>query len=155
VNEIAIFAAGIVFLYVVYRVVGKFQKKEQTAAPDVQSEAFESGTKANLTRVLPVGMLVSKSGTHRGMVFAIEPNGVKIGRDKNKNQIIIDDKTVSREHAWIGLEHGKVIIRDINSSNGTYINSLETPRINSAELKDGDIIFIGKTGIESFRFKVG
>ena len=115
----------------------------------------ENTQKAGLTRVLPVGMLIAKSGIHRGLVFAIDPTGVKIGRDKSQNQIVIDSEIVSREHAWIGLEDGKVVLKDLGSLNGTYINSLEGARIQTIDLKDGDVIFIGKNGTESFKYKTG
>jgi pSer/pThr/pTyr-binding forkhead associated (FHA) protein len=100
-------------------------------------------------------MLIAKSGMHRGMVFAIEPKGIRIGRDINKNDIVINSEMVSREHAWVGLEEGKVMIKDLNSRNGTYINSIESARISREILKDGDVIFMGKAGTEAFKFKVG
>ena len=120
-----------------------------------EASLAENTQKAALTRVLPVGMLIAKSGIHRGLVFAIEPTGVKIGRDKAQNQIIIDSEIVSREHAWIGLEDGKVVLKDLGSLNGTYINSLEGARIQTIDLKDGDVIFIGINGAESFKYKSG
>jgi hypothetical protein len=153
--EAAILAAGIICLYAAYRLISKFQKQKSDIETPQLSSAPEPGPRANITRVLPVGMLIAKTGSHRGMVFAIEPSGVKIGRDKNRNQIIIDDTVVSREHAWVGLEDGKVIIRDMNSSNGTFINSLDSLRIDSETLKDGDVIYIGKTGVDSFKYKAG
>ncbi len=116
---------------------------------------IEAERDAGRTRVLPIGMLIAKSGSHRGMVFAIEPSGFKIGRDKDKNNLVIDSEIVSREHAWIGLENGLVVIRDLDSRNGTYINSLDGARIRVSELKDGDVIFIGKNGVESFKYKAG
>lgn len=128
----------------------KMQNKKKRAALLAETEQ-----KANATRLLPVGMLIARTGTHRGMVFAIESTGLKIGRDKTRNNIVIDKEIVSREHAWIGLEYGKVVIKDLNSLNGTYINSMDTARIHTAELKDGDVVFIGKTNSETFKFKAG
>jgi hypothetical protein len=145
--------AGILFLYLIYRVMSRKKKKKPGFEVSPAGSHSEQDTRANLTRVLPVGMLIAKTGSKRGMVFAIDPSGIKIGRDKEKNQIIIEDPVISREHVWVGLADGKVMIRDMNSSNGTYINSLDIPRITSQELNDGDIIYIGKNGIESFKFK--
>jgi pSer/pThr/pTyr-binding forkhead associated (FHA) protein len=145
--------AGILFLYLIYSVMSRKKKNKPVDETALAGSYSEQVSRANLTRVLPVGMLIAKTGSKRGMVFAIDPSGIKIGRDKDKNQIIINDSVISREHAWVGLSEGKIIIRDINSSNGTFINSLDNPRITSEELKDGDIIYIGKKGIESFKFK--
>ena len=125
-------------------------KEEERAALLAENEQ-----KANATRLLPVGMLIARTGTHRGMVFAVESSGLKIGRDKARNNVVIDKEIVSREHAWIGLEDGKVVIKDLNSLNGTYINSMDAARIHTAELKDGDVVFIGKTNSETFKFKAG
>jgi pSer/pThr/pTyr-binding forkhead associated (FHA) protein len=127
----------------------KVQKKKKAA---IMAEAEQ---KAKTTKLLPVGMLIARSGTHRGMVFAVEVSGLKIGRDKAKNNVVIDKDIVSREHAWVGLEEGKVVIKDLNSLNGTYINSLDASRIQSAELKDGDVIYIGKAPYETFKYKAG
>lgn len=132
-----------------YAMIYLKQKKKKAAF------LAENEQKANATRLLPVGMLIAKTGTHRGMVFAIESSGLKIGRDKARNNVVIDKEIVSREHAWIGLEDGKVVIKDLNSLNGTYINSMDAARIQTAELKDGDVVFIGKTNSETFKFKAG
>lgn len=142
-------------IYLIYRIISE-KKKEKTAiqAPPPPNLS-EQTPQANVTRMLPVGMLIAKSGANRGLVFPVDPSGVKIGRDKDKNQVVINDPIVSREHAWIGLDDGKVIVKDENSRNGTYINSLDAPRIISQELKDGDVIYIGKKGSESFKYKTG
>jgi pSer/pThr/pTyr-binding forkhead associated (FHA) protein len=153
--EAAIITAGIICLYVAYLLINQFRKQRTETPAQQPSDMTGPGPRANITRVLPVGMLIAKSGAHRGMVFAIEPSGLKIGRDGNKNQIVIDDEVVSREHAWVGLDNGRVIIRDMHSSNGTYINSLDSPRITSETLKDGDVIYIGKSGVDSFKYRAG
>ncbi len=145
--SVIVIAVGVILFYIF-----SLRKKapKEAAAPPV-----ENVPRAALTKVLPVGMLIAKSGMHRGMVFIVEPSGIKIGRDKSKNGIVIDSDVVSREHAWIGLEDGRVVIKDLGSRNGTYINSLDGPRIYTVILKDGDVIFIGKNGAESFKYKAG
>ena len=63
-----------------------------------------------------------------------------IGR-ASENNIILDDITVSRNHALIIISEQKVKIIDNNSTNGIYINN----EIKSEhELKSGDKIQIGK-----------
>jgi pSer/pThr/pTyr-binding forkhead associated (FHA) protein len=148
-------AAGILFLLLIYSMVNRNSKNKKLVLPSPPESRTEHVPQANVTKVLPVGMLIAKTGANRGLVFSVDPSGVKIGRDRDKNQIVIDDPIISREHAWVGLDDGMIIVRDENSSNGTYINSLDSPRIISQELKDGDVIFIGKKGSESFKFKTG
>lgn len=53
---------------------------------------------------------------------------------------------ISRKHALLRIEDGKITIEDIGSLNGTYVN--RQPRLqpgNPVELKSGDEIIIGKT----------
>jgi hypothetical protein len=60
-----------------------------------------------------------------------------IGRDAN-NQIVLNDNFVSRKHAEIViLDNGQVMIRDLESSNGTFVNG---KRISESFLKPGDIV---------------
>ena len=41
-----------------------------------------------------------------------------IGRE---GQIFIDDKTVSKQHAEIQIYNGEIYLRDLGSTNGTYL----------------------------------
>ena len=63
-----------------------------------------------------------------------------IGRS-SENNIILDDITVSRNHALISVSKENIKIIDKNSTNGIYINN----EIKSeCKLKSGDKIQIGK-----------
>lgn len=65
---------------------------------------------------------------------------IKIGRSSD-NDIIINDQSVSREHAlFIIDENGKIIIRDLSSVNGTFINEA---KIIEETLKVSDTIRFG------------
>ncbi len=66
-----------------------------------------------------------------------------VGRDP-ANEIALDDDSVSAQHFTIYLKRDKVILKDEDSLNGTFIgNSRE--RVRSAELKHGDIVRVGHT----------
>ena len=66
--------------------------------------------------------------------------------------IVIEDMLASRVHAKISVSQGTVILRDIGSSNGVYVNSaridMPTP------LRDGDRILIGTKEISVFAVRV-
>jgi len=62
-----------------------------------------------------------------------------IGR-KPDNDIVVDNQAVSGHHAVIKMEGNAVILEDLNSLNGTYINS---QKVSKTELFDGDVILIG------------
>ena len=65
---------------------------------------------------------------------------ITVGRNR-KNDIQIDNLAVSNFHAKIKRSGGKYSIEDLNSTNGTFINE---KKINTSDLRDGDIASIGK-----------
>jgi type II secretory pathway predicted ATPase ExeA len=62
-----------------------------------------------------------------------------IGRS-GLSDIAIDSNFVSRQHALLVRDQGAVVLVDLKSSNGTFVNSR---RISSKVLLDNDIIMIG------------
>jgi pSer/pThr/pTyr-binding forkhead associated (FHA) protein len=85
-------------------------------------------------------LLVSFSINLENARFLLDTESITIGRS-NKSDIFLDDYTVSRNHATINKTDGKFVIEDLNSLNGTYVNSI---LISEAELSNNDIIQIGK-----------
>jgi VWFA-related protein len=63
-----------------------------------------------------------------------------VGRARD-NQVILEDATVSRHHAWIKSEGEAFLVFDIGSANGTYVNDeqIEEPHL----LQNGDLIRFG------------
>jgi predicted component of type VI protein secretion system len=66
--------------------------------------------------------------------------GLTIGRSPD-NAVIIDNPAVSGHHARVYSENGVVILEDLNSTNGTYVNGQHVPR---RLLRNGDVVLIGK-----------
>lgn len=64
-----------------------------------------------------------------------------LGRGEGSD-IIINDPEVSRKHCAIDIYENKFVIRDLESTNGTYLNDT---RIKEDLLKEGDRIRIGNT----------
>jgi len=69
-----------------------------------------------------------------------ETASVVVGRSPTSDFPIIDP-TISRRHAQILRQDDKILVRDLGSSNGTYVNGV---RVESAELKPGDLVTFGK-----------
>jgi len=65
---------------------------------------------------------------------------VTIGRAPD-NDIPIDNLAVSNYHARVYVEAGSLVVEDLNSLNGCFLNDI---RVERAMLKDGDTILIGK-----------
>lgn len=68
---------------------------------------------------------------------------LKIGRDPSISTVIISEPTVSKLHCVIFTKDDKVMIKDNNSTNGTFIDNI---KITEQEIKDDDIISLGKKG---------
>jgi len=65
---------------------------------------------------------------------------ITIGRAPD-NDIPIDNLAVSNYHARVYVEAGSLVVEDLNSLNGSFLNDI---RVERAMLKDGDTILIGK-----------
>ncbi len=63
-----------------------------------------------------------------------------IGRD-DVADIVLKDSFVSKLHAMLQVHDNGVVLLDLNSTNGTRVNSIEKPR---TILRDNDIISIGR-----------
>jgi hypothetical protein len=98
------------------------------------------------------GSIHVTSGALTGSRFLIPKAGLKIGRDSARNDVVVPDDTISKEHAWIVPLDNEIVIIDRGSSNGTFINSTDTPGVNKVALKSGDRIFIGKKGAAVFTY---
>jgi hypothetical protein len=61
---------------------------------------------------------------------------VNIGR-KLENDLVIEDSRISREHAQIRAVKGQYVIFDLNSTGGTFVNSV---RVTRQPLFPGDVI---------------
>ncbi|TRZ97626.1 MAG: FHA domain-containing protein [Rhodocyclaceae bacterium] len=97
--------------------------------------------------------LVCVGGTRKGSSFPVIITGTTVGRDPN-NDIVIADPRVSYRHAWIGIIDRKVVLRDLGSTNGTFLNAKMDTLVSEVALSPGDTIFFGGHGAEQFRFVV-
>jgi K+-sensing histidine kinase KdpD len=66
---------------------------------------------------------------------------VGIGRETG-NLVQIDDHEVSRRHAELRQESGRVVLADLGSSNGTFVDDR---RVESVVLRGGERIQVGRT----------
>src|ERR1700751_1086140 len=69
---------------------------------------------------------------------------VGIGRSPD-NDLPVDNLAVSNYHARVYFEAGRMVVEDLASLNGTFVNDL---RVEGATLHDGDNIHIGKHRIK-------
>ena len=118
--------------------------------------------------VTPSGAAVAAGATHRpparvnpaarpwleitGDRYPLLGSLTTLGRDDSAD-IVVDDPGVSRRHSEIRVTtdgpHLVTSIRDLGSTNGTFVNG---DRITSTRLEDGDQVTIGRT---SATFRAG
>lgn len=75
----------------------------------------------------------------RDQVFMLPIGELEVGRVEGA-AIVIPDVSVSRTHAVLTVEPGSVIVEDLSSSNGTFVNGVKVGR---RELKAGDTVRFG------------
>jgi len=92
-----------------------------------------------------VGWLVSFTWNPQGEDFKLREGKTIIGAD-NSSDICINDPEVSAHHCTLLYRSGKFRLKDEFSTNGTSINDAEIDE--QTELKDGDLIKIGKTELK-------
>lgn len=70
--------------------------------------------------------------------------GVIIGRDADMCHVVLDDESVSRMHARLEINQHGLVVSDINSMNGVYVDDVQvdgyTPQ---TRLTDGAILTLG------------
>lgn len=86
----------------------------------------------------PDGFLIVNS-----KVFPLKDGITTIGRTLD-NDLIIQDVTVSRHHAEIELQGDTFILRDLQSSSGTYLNKT---KIEECALYSGDLILLANVPV--------
>jgi pSer/pThr/pTyr-binding forkhead associated (FHA) protein len=80
-------------------------------------------------------------GADRGRVFSELTPPVTIGREEG-NSIQLNDERVSRYHIKIQEDHEKLVLTDLESTNGTKVNGED---IQLRILRFGDMITIGRS----------
>jgi diguanylate cyclase (GGDEF)-like protein len=85
--------------------------------------------------------LVVVYGEELGKRYELDRPGLIVGRSSGAD-IRVDQETVSRAHAELDGDAGTITIRDLGSTNGTWVND---ERVEEAELADHDLVKIGAT----------
>jgi len=128
----------------------------QSEAPtgEIKPEAApESATAAAAGAPFKAKLSVVRGG-RKGQEFPLEDGNNLIGRWDPETgsfpEVDLDaddpEAKISRKHALLRIDGGKITIEDIGSLNGTYVN--RQPRLSPgspAEIKSGDEVIIGKT----------
>nr|WP_052022480.1 FHA domain-containing protein [Actinotalea ferrariae] len=108
---------------------------------DVSPAGLTAEEKAAVAALPPTSaLLIMQRGPSAGARFLLDADRTVAGRSPDAD-IFLDDVTVSRKHVEFVREGGGVLVRDVGSLNGTYVNRT---RIEQAVLRAGDEVQIGK-----------
>ncbi|MCA8991931.1 MAG: FHA domain-containing protein [Planctomycetaceae bacterium] len=89
---------------------------------------------------MAIHILEIESGKYKGRRVKVSQTETVIGRDENA-KIRIASEEVSRQHCILTAEEGGIRVRDLESSNGTFING--RPIKNEALLQPGQSLTVG------------
>src|SRR6187551_3953730 len=81
-------------------------------------------------------------GADRGRVFDNLTPPITVGREEG-NTIQLNDERVSRFHVKIQEDHNRLVITDLESTNGTKVNNEDMTNIRI--LRFGDMIQLGRS----------
>jgi len=82
------------------------------------------------------------AGPDQGKRFNLsEDSNTLFGRSRHANTMLADLE-ISRVHCEVEISNQRVLLKDLDSSSGTFVNN---KRVTECELKEGDIVRIGNT----------
>lgn len=86
------------------------------------------------------------AGPQTGRVFTFDQHDTfMVGRSEDSNFCLPHDRFFSRHHCIVEIAPPQAFLRDLGSTNGTYVNGI---RVDTAHLKNGDRIQGGETILE-------
>jgi hypothetical protein len=85
--------------------------------------------------------LIVRTGPNPGTVFDLTKEVTMLGRDVT-NDIPLGDAEISRQHSRLTRTPGGMVLEDLGSTNGTFVNGerLTSPRV----LQSGDLLGLGE-----------
>ena len=82
------------------------------------------------------------TGAQRGKDYRLPGGTVRIGTQADCEICLVDDSYLSSHHAEVAFREGVYRLRDLGSTNGTFVND---EQIREQSLQDGDHVRLGLT----------
>jgi Nif-specific regulatory protein len=83
--------------------------------------------------------LIALSGPLTGQTSPLGAGGLTLGRDRS-NDLHLRDLAASRHHCAIEARNGRLLLRDLDSRHGTFVNGVP---VRERDLEHGDLITVG------------
>ena len=116
-------------------------RNETSAAPP--TAIFEMSARNTTEPTLAAGWLVVTQGPKKGQIVPVEGSTV-LGADPSCRIVLTDGYVSARHSEVLRTQHG-FLLRDLGSTNGTYINNIKLAPEEEVSLVDGDLIRAGTT----------
>ena len=139
---------GLLYLFVARTVrtvsVELYGNRRKVATPSPRPAVAAPADTARRSRKIPKEIVLHPlEGSPR--VVGLSGHGLILGRG-GAVDVLVDDLYVSDEHAEILPDDGSWSVRDLGSTNGTFLNGAKVTR--PTPLAAGDQLRLGKTNIE-------
>jgi pSer/pThr/pTyr-binding forkhead associated (FHA) protein len=99
---------------------------------------------------LPCHYLVEKNSCNPTEI-PVETFPYYVGKDKNRNQLVLTEGSVSRLHAVITKRDNTVFLTDLGSTNGTYVNGQRLEKNQPVQVDNSDELAFSR---EIYLFKI-
>lgn len=117
------------------------QADSKVGVTEAPSPKRFSGRTELLGRVAKGGRILKSTGKHEGdESIIIDKDDFIIGRLSGHVDHVINNNAVGKLHAELIKKDGRCYIKDLNSLNGTFINSKRIDSNKEYELKENDIL---------------
>jgi pSer/pThr/pTyr-binding forkhead associated (FHA) protein len=124
--------------------------QEENCVTTILSE-MEDKTEILFTQLsLPCHYLVEKNGCNP-LEIPVETFPYYVGKDKNRNQLVLKEGSVSRLHAVITKRDKTVFITDLGSTNGTFVNGQRLEKNKPVQVDNSDELAFSR---EIYLFKI-
>ena len=142
--KFVLLASLYVFLFRAVKVIltDLYGPRRKSAPPRPAVAAPAQGKRTS--RKVPRQLVVHPTGG-KAQVHQLSGHGAVLGRAPDVD-VLVDDVYVSDEHAEVMPDDGGWSVRDLGSTNGTYLNGAKVTR--PTPLAAGDQLRLGKTNVE-------
>jgi DNA-binding NtrC family response regulator len=115
------------------------EKSDKSGKDSDRTQLLSAGGQKPL--ILKKARFIVNTGRDKGKEIVLHKRLITVGT-LSDNDLVLTDPTVSRSHAVIEEKGGGYILRDLNSTNGTF---LEGVRVHEGYLAAGSLIRLGQT----------
>jgi serine protease Do len=125
----------------------------QQQQPPAKTAVFSAQGAGMVPSQASFGAIAWTTGPLTGKRMDVRPEGFYIGRDSGSAQVVIEDPRVSSRHAWVGVRNGRVVLVDSGSTNGTFLNTISSGRVQEIALNPGDTIIVSEADVARFVYQ--